>query len=98
RYFLIAFTLLALGVMLYYAQLVGALPSNAITENFLQIGSALEVLLLAFGLADQMNTLKADKLRAERKALAAQTVLNDELEALVQQRTAALEAASQRLA
>ncbi|MDE2402769.1 MAG: GGDEF domain-containing protein [Burkholderiales bacterium] len=98
RYFMIAFTLLALGVMLYYAQLVGALPSNVITENFLQIGSALEVLLLAFGLADQMNTLKSDKLRAERKALAVQTVLNDELEALVQQRTAALEAASQRLA
>lgn len=98
RYFIIAFTLLAVGVVLYYLRVLGALPSNVVTENFLQIGSALEVLLLAFGLADQMNTLRADKLLAERQALAAQTALNDELESLVKRRTRALESANQRLA
>lgn len=98
RYYLIAFTLLAVGVVLYYLRVLDLVASNAITENFLQIGSALEVLLLAFGLADQMNTLKADKLKAEREALASQTVLNTALETLVSSRTAALESANQRLA
>ncbi|MGE5450535.1 MAG: 7TM diverse intracellular signaling domain-containing protein [Acidobacteriota bacterium] len=98
RYFIIAFTLLAVGVVLYYLRVLGAVPSNVVTENFLQIGSALELLLLAFGLADQMNTLRADKLVAERQALAAQTVLNTELESLVKRRTRALESANERLA
>lgn len=98
RYFIIAFSLLAVGVVLYYLRVLGAVPSNVVTENFLQIGSALEVLLLAFGLADQMNTLRVDKLQAERRALAAQTALNTELESLVKRRTRALESANQRLA
>ncbi|MDE2076140.1 MAG: diguanylate cyclase, partial [Burkholderiales bacterium] len=98
RYFSVAFLLLAVGVVLYYLRVLGLLPSNLITENFLQIGSALEVLLLAFGLADQMNTLKAEKLRAEQQALSAQAALNSELENLVQRRTRALESANQRLA
>lgn len=98
RYFIIAFFCLAVGVVLYYLRILGAVPSNIITENFLQIGSALEVLLLAFGLADQMNTLRADKLQAERQALAAQEALTTELESLVQRRTRALELANQRLA
>jgi diguanylate cyclase (GGDEF)-like protein len=98
RYFIIAFALLAVGVILYYLRLLGMVPSNIVTENFLQVGSALEAMLLAFGLADQMNTLKADKLHAEGEALAAQTALNDELESLVAQRTTALEKANKRLA
>lgn len=98
RYFVLAFTLLTLGVMLYYARLLGWVPSNIVTENFLQIGSAAEVILLAFGLADQMNQLRAGKLRAERSALEAQRALNEELERLVRQRTQALEAANLRLA
>jgi diguanylate cyclase (GGDEF)-like protein len=97
RYFLISFSVLAMGVMLYYLRLLGAVPSNPLTENFLQIGSAVEVLLLAFGLADQMNQLKADKLRAEQDALAAKTALADELESLVHRRTRALEATNRRL-
>ena len=98
RYLVIAFTLLAVGVVLYYLRVLGVVPSNMVTDNFLQIGSALEVLLLALGLADQMNTLKADKLHAERTALMAQTALNNELESLVLQRTSALEEANERLA
>ena len=98
RYFVMAFSMLALGVLLYYLRVAGFLSSNAITENFLQIGSALEVLLLAFGLADQLNTLRAAKLHAERSALAAQAALNTELESLVKRRTSALESANRRLA
>lgn len=97
RYFLLAFTFLSLGVMLYYVQLLGWVSASPLTEYGVQVGSSLEVLLLAFGLADQMNTLKADKLRAERKARTAQLALNTRLTLEVQQRTRELEMANQRL-
>ncbi|MGC4060365.1 MAG: 7TM diverse intracellular signaling domain-containing protein [Aquabacterium sp.] len=61
RYFSCAFAALSLGVVIYYLRVMGAVPANALTDNFLLIGSAAEALLLAFGLADQMNTLKSEK-------------------------------------
>ncbi|KQM70057.1 diguanylate cyclase [Xylophilus sp. Leaf220] len=97
-YLLLAFSMLALSVTLYYLSLAGLLPSVGGVKDLPLIGSMLEILLLAFGLADQMNTLKAAKLRAERRALAAQTALTTGLEREVAQRTAALAAANQRLA
>lgn len=97
RFFLISFAALTVGVIVYYLRVLGLVPSNVVTENFLQFGSAAEVLLLAFGLADQMNQLKAGKLQAEREALAAQTALSTELERLVARRTKALELANLRL-
>ena len=71
RYYLLAWSVLEVGVVLYFLRLVGVLPSSFLTEHALQIGSALEFVLLAFGLADRMNELKAAKLEAERAALAA---------------------------
>lgn len=97
RYALLSFALLTVGVLVYYLRLLSVLPSNAFTENFLQVGSAAQVLLLAFGLADQVNQLRESKLRAEREALAAKTALADELESLVQRRTKALKSVNRRL-
>lgn len=74
RYYLLAWSALEAGVMLYYLRLVGILPSNMLTEQGLQIGSALEFVLLAFGMADRMNELKTAKLQAERTALEAQSL------------------------
>lgn len=98
RYFAAAFALLALAALVYYLRVLGLVPANAMSDNIVQIGSAAEALILAFGLADQMNTLKTEKLRAERQALAAQTALTTRLETLVSSRTRELEAANQRLA
>jgi diguanylate cyclase (GGDEF)-like protein len=98
RYFALAFSSLAVGVVLYYLRVLGVVPANTLTDNFMQIGSAAEALLLAFGLADHMNTLKAQKLQAEQEALHAQTALTTELESLVSSRTTALELANSQLA
>lgn len=98
RYFALAFAILTIAALLYYLRMIDVVPANSFTDNLLQVGSAAECLLLAFGLADQMNMLKTQKLHAERRALAAQTALNTELESLVSSRTQALEAANERLA
>lgn len=94
----VSYAVLCAGVALYYLRVLGALPPGPITEYGLEVGSAVQVLLLAFGVADRMNTLKAQKLQAERDALAAQTALAHRLDALVLQRTRDLEEANQRLA
>lgn len=97
RFFVIAFSALGVGAAAYILQVVGAVPANAFTTWGLQVGSCFEALLLAWGLADTMNTLKAEKIQAERRARQAQEAANRELEAQVTERTHALEHANQRL-
>ena len=97
RFFVVAFAIVGIGGSSYILQIVNVLPTNWFTSWGMQIGSAIEVLLLALGLADSMNTLKAQKLRAERAAREAQEALNLRLEHQVNERTQALEQANRRL-
>lgn len=57
RYYLLAWIALVIGCIIYLSKQLGLLPINTITENALQIGSALEILLLSFALADRLNSL-----------------------------------------
>ena len=97
RYAAAAFSFLLLGIIVYYLEGMGALSTNGWGIWAVLTGSALQMLLLAFGLANSMNALKAQALQAERRARAAQQALAGELGQLVEQRTAALETANRRL-
>lgn len=97
RFFVLAFSVLGVGASAYILQVVGAVPANAFTTWGLQVGSGFEALVLALGLADTMNTLKAEKIQAERRARKVQELANQQLEAQVADRTRALEHANQRL-
>lgn len=97
-YMALSFAALSTGVLLYYLSVLGVLPSSMATEYGLEVGASLQVLLLAFGVADRLNTLKSQKLQAEHEALVAQKALATRLDALVQQRTADLEQANRQLA
>jgi len=55
RYFLVAWALLLAGVLTLFLHNVGVLPSNPLTSNALLIGSALEMVLLSFALADRID-------------------------------------------
>jgi len=48
------------------------MPTNMFTMNSLQFGSALEMVLLAFALADRFNVIRREKARAQQDALEAQ--------------------------
>lgn len=67
-YFLLAWTLFIVGVLCFLGVLMGWIPSNDFTRHSLQIGSASEVLLLSFALADQISNER----KAKYKALEAQ--------------------------
>src|SRR5690606_34566319 len=71
RYFLLAWSLLLVGVAVLAMRNLGWLPTNGFTLNAMQIGSALEVLLLSFALAARINVMRREKDRANEAALAA---------------------------
>ena len=50
---------------------LGWLPTNFLTTYGMQIGSALEMLMLSFALADRINHLQHEKERAQAEAIAA---------------------------
>ncbi len=90
RYFLLAWSALLIGIMLYSLKTFNLLPSMFITEYSLQIGSALEVLLLSFALAHRMKILQLDYTRIQEEA-------KGQLEQRVSQRTAELDEALKKL-
>ena len=90
-FFVAAFFMLAVGGMANVLRYLGWLPSNFLTVNGTQIGSALEMLLLAFALADRFNVLRREKARAQRDALLAEQTLVENLrstERVLEQRVA----------
>lgn len=104
RYFLLAWTALLLGTIVLALRNIGELPSNILTANAVLIGSALEMLLLSFALADRINLMRREKEAAQEKALAieqsmVETLQQSErlLETRVAERTLALEEANKRL-
>ncbi len=103
-FFLIAFMVFLLGVTVYVLRDVGVFPNNTMVRYALPIGSALEVILLSFALADRINQLKREKEREQEQKLDALkeneriiTQQNVLLEAKVTERTKALAASNSEL-
>jgi PAS domain S-box-containing protein len=67
RYFLTAWTVLLAGVVTLSLHNTGVLPSNPFTSNSLLLGSAFEMLLLSFALADRINVSRAEKEQAQAR-------------------------------
>jgi PAS domain S-box-containing protein len=70
RFFVLAWAVLLLGVLALALHNSGVLPSNAITANALLIGSALEMVLLSFALADRINVARRFKEQAQARIAA----------------------------
>lgn len=98
-YFLaLAFFIFFIGVLLTIGRGQGLLPSNFLTTNAMQIGSAMEMIILALALADRFNQIRRDKAADQQKLLLAEQALvrtlqnkETELGQRVQERTAQLE-------
>lgn len=67
-YYLAAGGLFILGTIVYVLTWFGLLPVSALTANSMQLGSALEALLLSFGLGSRINLLQDEKQRVEMEA------------------------------
>ena len=84
RFYLVAWSLFLVGIVVYALKTYGLLPENALTEYAIQVGSALEVMLLSFAIAHRVKAMREEKLRVQRESTAL-------LEQRVAERTVALE-------
>ena len=87
RYFLLAFSIFLLSVIIFVLRTFDILPYNSITANILEIGSAIQITLLSFALADKINTYRKEQTAARREAL----IVSKENERLVREQNIVLE-------
>ncbi|MCE9597645.1 MAG: SpoIIE family protein phosphatase [Spirochaetia bacterium] len=64
RFFFLAWSLFLIGVLMFTLTGLGIVPWTPASRWSMQIGSAIEVLLLALALGDRINTLRDEKERA----------------------------------
>ena len=102
--FLLAWTVLLLGVAVVGLRNLNLLPTTFFSFYAMQMGSALEMLLLSFALADRINGLRREKDAAQSEALATKQQLvgalqrsEASLERRVAERTEELEETNARL-
>lgn len=95
--FMAAFVLLLMGVIMLALRIWGVLPTNFLTVSGIQLGAAIEMIVLAFALADRFHVVREEKERAQAQIV--QSLRNSErlLEARVEERTAELSATVARL-
>ncbi len=103
-YYLVAWSVLLIGAILFVMKDYGAIPYNNFTIYLLQIASAIEVMLLSFALADKINFFKKENEVAQAQALNAslenQKLIREQnivLEKKVQERTEELQSANSTL-
>ncbi len=69
RFYLLSFSAFITGAAIFILWVFGILPRNFFTVWSMQIGSALEVVLLSFGLADKINTMKREQVDLQEKTI-----------------------------
>lgn len=104
RLYLLSWFLFLTFAMMYPLRNYGLVPNNFFTAHGIQFGSLAEMMLLSFALAARINTIRAEKEKAQQAALDAHAELvvnlresEQVLETRVAERTAQLEQANQRL-
>jgi two-component system NtrC family sensor kinase len=104
KYFLIAWIVFLIGVIVYALKNMGILPYNNLTIYTMPAGSAIEAILLSFALADRINILKKENEKSQATALLALrenekliTEQNVVLEQKVHERTIMLESTNEEL-
>lgn len=104
RYFLLAWTMFLLGLIMFSLRNLELVPDNMFTNYTMQIGIAFEVALLSLALADKINILKKEKEESQAQALQAamenERIIKEQnivLEQRVNERTAELKEANEEL-
>ncbi|PWV53314.1 7TM diverse intracellular signaling domain-containing protein [Chitinophaga sp. S165] len=97
RFFLIAWSIFLLSVLVFVLRNMNVLPYNEFTYYALQIGSAMEALLLSFALAYKINLFKAEALQASQENERLVREQNIILEDKVHKRTEELQTSNEEL-
>jgi signal transduction histidine kinase len=87
KFFLISWSFFLLSIIIHVIRDFGGLPYNFLTNNSVLIGSAVEIALLSFALADTINQYREEKEQSQARALE----ISREKEQLVKNQNAILE-------
>ena len=68
-FFLIAWSVFLVSALIFIMQLSNILPSDNFTRNALQVGSALEVVLLSFALAYRINSDRKERTKYQAEVI-----------------------------
>lgn len=103
-FFLVAWSPMLVGIIISVLKDINILPANNFTNYTMPAGSALEVILLSFALADRINILKKEKEESQEKVLDAllqnELIIKNQnilLEKTVEERTRELKESNQEL-
>lgn len=104
KFFIIAWIPLISGIIIFILQDINIIPYNIFTNYSITFGSALEVVLLSFALADKINIFKKDKEKSQEETLKAlqenERIVREQnviLEKNVNERTKELSASNEEL-
>jgi signal transduction histidine kinase len=104
KFFLLAWAVFLLGIVIFILKDLSVLPFTLYTQNTMVFGSAIEGILLSFGLADHIKVLRRDKQRSQENALRIakenERIIREQnalLEEKVHERTADLEKSNKDL-
>ncbi len=87
KFFLFAWCVFLISVLVFVLKDYGVLPTNVFTTRSVQIGSVIEALLLSFALADKINTYRKEMLDLQVRELA----ISQENEKLIREQNVVLE-------
>ncbi|MBX9449065.1 MAG: GHKL domain-containing protein [Taibaiella sp.] len=97
RFYLLSWSLFMVAIILFALKDFNIIPYNTFTATIMLTGSALQVILLSFALADKINILQATTIQVTRENLKIIKEKNAELEMRVQERTQELLSSNEEL-
>ena len=77
KFFTLGWTAFLLGAIVFALNKLGFLPHTIFTENALQVGATIEVLLLSVALAERLNEERQERRRVQATLLKEQRALTD---------------------
>lgn len=89
-FFMSGFSVYILGYVIYALKTSSFLPLNAFTEYSVQVGAALQVILLSFAIGIRIREIRNEKDDAQRSMMETQMQANEQLESKVEERTSEL--------
>ncbi|EAY26961.1 serine/threonine protein kinases [Microscilla marina ATCC 23134] len=87
RYYVFAWGIFLVAATSITLRNAGVLPINLVTTHAVEVGSAIEIVLLSLALADRYRILRKEKEAATQQALEVQKRATEELEVKVMERT-----------
>lgn len=104
KFYLAGWIFFIIGIIVFVLKNFGILPFNSLTSSAIQMGSAAEIVLLSFALADRINRLRKEREEAQAESLKLslenERIIREQnivLEQKVEERTLELQEANEEL-